>query len=154
VSGLQRNRYGVMDNGAVKPLESLTPSVRQFVIHEERRQTALAAELGFDEERRWRAYWLLQVYDTISLYLGLADLANDETTLTAPAQRLTITSTADPWTVRCAPFPFETAPARFLMRRRVLGNREWSDEPSFRADFREAPVELVTISLIAGGDRS
>ena len=158
VSGLQRNRYGLMDETEVTPLAELRPAIREFVEHEEQRQAQLIGELGFDERERWLAYRQLQVYDVFSLYLGLADLAKGEdTTIAAPPARLRssddheavrslrISPSPEPWTVWCEPFPFTEEPTRLVMRRRLLVKKTWPSEDSFRADLRSAPVEDVTI---------
>jgi len=161
VSGLQRNRYGVMDDRGTTALESLNPPVREFVVAEEQRQSALVARLGCDERERWRAYWQLQLYDTISLYLGLADLAAGESSTIGPmahefrtrigqdhgVEALTLTAGPEPWTVHCDPFPFGAAPLHVVMRRRLVPKSGCTDEPSFRAQFNAAAVEEVTIGL-------
>jgi len=143
VSGLQRNRYGLMDSPEVTPLENLDPPIREFVIAEERRQAQLASELGVDEQERWIAYRQLQVYDVMSLYLGMADVEHGEK---ATISSLEITPTA-PWKFRCTPFPFAKDPLQLSMRRRLLTKREWPDEVGFRAEFAAAPVEERAISF-------
>jgi Protein of unknown function (DUF3891) len=167
VSGLQRNRYGVMDASDTSPLSELRPAVREFVRAEEDRQTALVDELGFDEQERWRAYRQLQVYDVVSLYLGLSDLAAGERTAIPPPPEhlrsgepqdpeessLEIEPLPDPWTVQCEPFPFGAEPTRLTMRRRVLTKRDWPTEESFRADFRATPVDEVTICVRSSSAR-
>jgi hypothetical protein len=167
VSGLQRKRYGVMDASDVPPVSELRPAIREFVQAEEDRQATLVNDLGLDESERWCAYRQLQVYDVISLYLGLSDLAAGESTTIPPppeslhasdpqgpkASSLEIEPLSEPWTVRCDPFPFGEEPTRLTMRRRLLPKRDWGSEESFRADFRAAPVEEVTICVRSSPSR-
>ncbi len=159
VSGLQRNRYGIMEADAhPKPLGEMEPAVREFVCGEEQRQAVLTEVLGFAEEEQWQAYRLLQVYDIFSLYLGLADLGRgDRQTMdigidgAEPANSQTrpfnLVPGDTPWTVRCDPFPFAATPVSLRMSTRLVVKRRWPDVHSFREDFAAAPVEEVRILL-------
>jgi Protein of unknown function (DUF3891) len=144
----------------VPPLQALRPAIREFVESEERRQTKLAAQAGFDEPERWLAYRQLQVYDVISLYLGMADLAGRESTEIPPPSEgpridrglpeqpaVTLSPAGASWTVACDPFPFGADPALLTMRRRLLKKRSWNDETDFRRDFWDAETEEVTLRL-------
>ncbi len=163
VSGLQRNRYGATEaGGRPTPLDEIKPAIREFVRGEEERQADLVQRLGLAEEQRWQAYRLLQVYDTFSLYLGLADLGRgDRQTIdigidgieranseTAP---LKLVAGDSAWTVHCDPFPFAANPVVVRMSRRIVGKRRWADERSFREDFARATVEEVHIRLQSSG---
>jgi hypothetical protein len=153
VSGLQRNRYGVMSaGGARKPIEQIKPPVRQFVLAEEERQARLVDELGFTEAEQWEAYRLLQIFDTFSLHLGLADLEQGDGEQIGPPDgpAVHLSPTGTPWTVRCQPFPFATTQTTVRMRRRVVAKQRWGDDDAFRADFAAAPIEEIEIRLIAG----
>jgi len=159
VSGLQRNRYGVMEAEAhPSSLGEMEPAVREFVCGEEQRQAVLTEALGFAEEEQWRAYRLLQVYDTFSLYLGLADLGRgDRQTIdigidgtesaNSKARPLTLVPGDTPWTVRCDPFPFAATPVSVRMSTRLVARRRWPDAQSFRDDFAAAPVEEIHVRL-------
>jgi hypothetical protein len=153
VTGLRRNRYGLMGDGeAATPIDDLAPEVADFVRSEEARQARLAAELEVADTARWHAYRLLQVYDVVSLYCGLADLRAGESrqTVRLPAGDSAVALSlepAGPYEVRCDPFPFVSRPARFEMLRRLVPKRSWPDDAAFRADFAAAPVERVQIAF-------
>jgi len=159
VAGLQRNRYGEMtEHTAITPLEDLEPEIQEFVRGEEQRQEKLVAELNIDERERWRAYRLLQVYDLLSLYLGLAAVDRGETTTVAlapgddGAERLELVPADAPWTICCEPFPFASAPTQLQMPRRLVAKGDCAEEASFRLAFHAAPVETVVICLTPAPD--
>lgn len=153
VTGLRRNRYGLMGEGeAATPIEDLDPAIAAFVRSEEARQARLAAELEVAETARWHAYRLLQVYDVVSLHCGLADLMEGESrqVVRLPAGESPAAlalERAGPYRVRCQPFPFASRPARFEMLRRLVPKRRWADDGGFRADFAAAPVERLQIAF-------
>jgi hypothetical protein len=153
VTGLRRNRYGLMGDGeAATSIEDLDAEVAAFVRSEEVRQARLAAELEVADTARWHAYRLLQVYDVVSLYCGLADLLGGEWTqvVRVPAGDSVAALSlepAGPYQVRCQPFPFANRPVRFEMLRRLVPKRSWADDAGFRADFAAAPVERMQIGF-------
>lgn len=154
MSGLYRDRYGVM------PLPSRTHEpetqrlVDAFVAQEEERQRALCEALQVDDAQRWTNYALLQVFDVVSLYFGLADV---ETGAPGACEGVPVADGGDPvriaieplgpWRVRFDPYPFaEDATALTLARRLVRKpRRPWADDDAFRADLAAAPVETVRI---------
>lgn len=152
MSGLYRQRYDVMPS----PVRSLPDDVRDlvdaFVQQEEDRQVALRRMLEADESWRWTSYALLQVFDVVSLYFGLA---NVEVGAGGACEGVPTADGADPvrvaieplgpWRVRFDPYPFADDSAAFTMRRRLVRKREWPDDDAFRADLAAAPFETVRI---------
>lgn len=152
LSGLYRDRYGVMPT----PTRELDPPTRAlvdaFVAQEEDRQVALRRARGVDEARCWTNYALLQVFDVVSLYFGLADVEAGApgacegvpTAAGGEPARIAI-EPLGPWRVRFAPCPFTESTTSLTMRRRLVPKRDWPDDEAFRADFDAAPVETVEI---------
>jgi hypothetical protein len=154
MSGLYRQRYDVMPS----PPRSLSDDVRDivdaFVQQEEDRQVALRRMLDADEAWRWTSYALLQVFDVVSLYFGLANVETGtpgacEGVPTAEGEdpvRIAI-EPLGPWRVRFDPYPFREDTTALTMRRRLLRKprRPWPDEDAFRADLAATPFETVRI---------
>ena len=122
-----------------------------FAAEEEGRQAALVKQLGAGDAERWTNYRLLQVFDVVSLYFGLADVeAGTDSAVegvpTAAAARTRIAiAPLGPWRVRFDPFPFRESPAAFTLVRRLVPKHVWADDEDFRRDFDAAPVETVRI---------
>lgn len=154
MSGLYRQRYGVMPTPPRAPSDDVRDVVDAFVAQEEDRQVALRRALDADEAWRWTSYALLQVFDVVSLYCGLADLeagtpGSCEGVPTAAGSdpvRIAI-EPLGPWRVRLDPYPFAADPAPFTLRRRLVPKREWPDDDAFRADLAAAPFETVEIAV-------
>jgi hypothetical protein len=152
MSGLYRNRYGAMPTPDRELDAETRPLVEAFVAQEEDRQDALCRALEVDEAQRWTNYALLQVFDVVSLYFGLADVevgasgACDgvPTADGGEPTRLAI-EPLGPWRVRFDPYPFVEDPVALTLRRRLVPKRDWTDDDAFRADFAAAPVETVRI---------
>lgn len=152
MSGLYRQRYGVMPSPPREIDEDVRALVDAFVEQEEDRQAALRRVLEPDEAQRWTNYALLQVFDVVSLYFGLADVevgapgACDgvPTADGGDPVRLAI-EPLGPWRVRFDPYPFAEDTTALTMRRRLVPKRDWPDDDAFRADFDAAPVETVRI---------
>ncbi|HET6448791.1 MAG TPA: DUF3891 family protein [Conexibacter sp.] len=152
MSGLYRERYGVMP----APPRSLPDDVRDivdaFVQQEEDRQVALRRMLDVDEAWRWTSYALMQVFDVVSLYFGLADVEVGsagacEGVPTAAGKdpvRIAI-EPLGPWRVRLDPYPFREDTTALTMRRRLVPKREWRDDEAFRTDLAATPYETVRI---------
>lgn len=152
MSGLYRQRYGVMPSPPRALPDDVRDLVDAFVQQEEDRQVALRRVLDADEAWRWTSYALLQVFDVVSLYFGLADLEAGTpggcegvpTAGGADPVRIAI-EPLGPWRVRLDPYPFAVDPAPFTLRRRLVPKREWPDDNAFRADLAAAPFETVEI---------
>lgn len=156
MSGLYRERYGVVPASPMQLSESLRARADVFCDQEEQRQAALARQLGVTEEERWHDYALLQVADLVSLFCGLGDLegatasgaAESVPTVDGDSVRMTL-DPLGPWRLRCAPFPFAGGPLALTMVRRLLPKRTWESDAAFRADFFATAPETVRIFLQA-----
>jgi hypothetical protein len=156
MSGLYRQRYDVMPSPARSLPENERDLVDAFVQQEEDRQVALRRMLDADEGWRWTSYALLQVFDVVSLYFGLADVEtgvagacegvpHDDGATNDPV-RIAITPLG-PWRVRFDPYPFVEDQTPLTMRRRLVRKpkRPWADDDAFRADLAATPFETVRI---------
>lgn len=154
MSGLYRNRYGVMPTPPMQLSDEVRPAVDAFVEQEQQRQATLASELEADEPQQWRNYALLQVLDVVSLYFGLADV---ETGAEGAAEGVPTTADGDgdptriaitplgPWRVRFDPYPFVEDTTPLTLKRRLVPKRDWADNDAFRTDLAATPVETVRI---------
>jgi hypothetical protein len=152
MSGLYRNRYGVMPTPAMQLAEDVRPQVEAFAEQEEQRQVALRRALDVDEAQRWTNYTLLQVFDVVSLYFGLADLdagtagGCDGVPTVAGGDPVRVAiEPLGPWRVRFDPYPFVASPLELTLARRLVPKRAWPDDDAFRRDVEATPVETVRI---------
>lgn len=152
MSGLYRNRYGVMPTPSMQHDDETRPLVDAFVAQEEERQDALCSALEPDEPQRWANYALLQVFDVVSLYFGLADVevgtpgACEGVPVADGGEPVRIAiEPLGPWRVRFDPYPFVEPTTALTLRRRLVPKRAWPDDDAFRTDFDAAPVETVRI---------
>ena len=154
MSGLYRRRYDVMPSPPRALPEDERDLVDAFVQQEEDRQVALRRMLEADEAWRWTSYALLQVFDVVSLYFGLADVEAGAsgacegvpTVAGAAPVRIAI-EPLGPWRVRFDPYPFAQENVALTMRRRLLRKpgRTWPDHDAFRAELAATPFETVRI---------
>lgn len=152
MSGLYRQRYDVMPSPPRQLDEDVRDVADAFVRQEEDRQVALRRTLGADETWRWTSYALLQVFDVVSLYFGLADVE-----VGAPGACESVPTRAGedpvriaieplgPWRVRFDPYPFAADTVALTLRRRLVRKRAWRDHDAFRADLAATPFETVRI---------
>jgi len=152
MSGLYRERYGVMPSPPRALPEEERDLVDAFVQQEEDRQVALRRALDVDEAWRWTSYALLQVLDVVSLYFGLADVETGASgacegvpTADGGAPVRIAIEPLGPWRVRFDPYPFAVDPAPLTLRRRLLRKGAWADDDAFRADLAVVPFETVRI---------
>jgi hypothetical protein len=154
MSGLYRQRYDVMPSPVRELDEDVRDLVDAFVEQEEDRQVALRRMLDVDEAWRWTSYALLQVFDVVSLYFGLANVESGvagacEGVPTADGEdpvRIAI-EPLGPWRVRFDPYPFVEDQIPLTLRRRLVPKpkRGWPDDDAFRADLAATPFETVRI---------
>jgi Protein of unknown function (DUF3891) len=156
MSGLYRQRYGVMPTPPREHDAETHALIDVFVAQEEARQDALRQSLDCDEAQRWTNYALLQAFDVISLYFGLADVevgapgacegvpTADAAGAAGDPVRIAI-EPLGPWRVRLDPYPFVEDATPLTLRRRLVRKRAWPDDDAFRADLDAAPVETVRI---------
>jgi hypothetical protein len=151
MSGLYRARYGVMPTPGMQLDDETRAQVDAFVESEQQRQVALAAELEADEAQQWTNYALLQVFDVVSLYFGLANLdagtsgaCEGVPVADGEPVRMAI-EPLGPWRVRFDPYPFVQSPAPFTLVRRLVRKADWADDDAFRTDFAATRTETVRI---------
>lgn len=151
MSGLYRQRYDVMPSPPRSLPEDERDVVDAFVQQEGDRQVALRRMLGADEAWRWTSYALLQAFDVISLYFGLADVevgvagaCEGVPTADGDPTRIAI-EPLGPWRVRFDPYPFAEDGVALTLRRRLVRKREWRDHDAFRADLAATPFETARI---------
>jgi hypothetical protein len=154
MSGLYRQRYDVMPSPVRELDEDVRDLVDAFVQQEEDRQVALRRMLDADEAWRWTSYALLQVFDVVSLYFGLA---NVESGVAGACEGVPTAEGGDPariaieplgpWRVRFDPYPFVEDQIALTMRRRLVRKprQPWPDHDAFRADLAATPFETVRI---------
>jgi hypothetical protein len=152
MSGLYRRRYDVMPSPPRALPEDERDLVDAFVQQEEDRQVALRRMLDADEAWRWTSYALLQVFDVVSLYFGLADA---EVGVRGACEGVPTADGGDPvriaieplgpWRVRFDPYPFAADRTALTLRRRLVPKRAWRDDDAFRADLAATPFETVRI---------
>ncbi len=154
--GLYRARYGVMPSPPREHEPETQALIDAFVEQEEQRQAQLCDALEVDEAQRWTNYALLQAFDVVSLYVGLADAERGaagacEGVPTVAADgaagepvRIAI-EPLGPWRVRFDPYPFVEDTTPLTLRRRLVRKRDWPDDDAFRTDLAAAPVETVRI---------
>jgi hypothetical protein len=154
MSGLYRDRYGVMPLPSREHDAETQARIDAFVAQEEERQRALCEALQVDEGWRWTSYALLQVFDVVSLYFGLADVEAgapggcDGVPRADGGEPVRIAiEPLGPWRVRFDPYPFldDTTPLTLARRLVPKPRRGWRDDDAFRADLAAAPVETVRI---------
>ncbi|MDO8189323.1 DUF3891 family protein [Conexibacter sp. JD483] len=154
MSGLYRQRYGVVPAGPMRLSDEERALADTFCDQEEQRQEALAALLEVSEEERWHDYALLQVADLVSLFCALGDLEGGtasgaaEAVPTADGDSVRVAlEPLGPWRLGATPYPFAQQPLTLTMVRRLLPKRTWPDDAAFRADLDACPPETVRIYL-------
>jgi hypothetical protein len=137
-AGIYRQRYGRDPSLNVTQAEANRPLVDAFVIEQESDYGERMAQIGVDEDERWRDYELLQLYDRLSLYFCMRDVEDGEA---AELQGHRLEPIAS-WRVRMQPFPFGERPATFSLVRRVFPKNG-------RAEILEVAPERVEIVVEA-----
>lgn len=145
-AGIYRQRYGTDPGLKLSLAAAFADQVEAFVREQEDGYPGRIAEAGVEEERRWRDYGLLQLFDRLSLYFCMRDVEAGE-----PAELLDFRlEPGGPWAVRMSPFPFAESPARFSLLRRVLPKRRWASADAFREEFFSHDPERTDITIEAG----
>ncbi len=151
MSGLYRARYGVMPTPPLQLADEARPLVEAFVAQEQQRQERLVSMLEADDAQRWTNYALLQVFDVVSLYFGLANLDVGDAgacegvpTEGGEPVRMAI-EPLGPWRVRFDPYPFAERATALTLVRRLVRKRDWPDDDAFRTDLDATAPETVRI---------
>ena len=130
-AGIYRQRYGLDPGLGLARAAEAQAEVDAFVAEQE-------AKFGGEPGDRQAEYELLQLFDRLSLYFCLRDVAGGES---AELQGYRL-EPVGPWRVRLAPYPFEDSPAHFSLKRRVL-------EKSGPVDVLGTEPETVAITVSA-----
>lgn len=108
-AGIYRQRYGLDPGLSLSRAPEVQEDVDAFVAEQEARFGGAPGEHRAD-------YELLQLFDRLSLYFCMRDVAAGEP---ADIQGYAM-EPVGPWRVRMSPYPFAESPARFTLVRRVL----------------------------------
>ena len=108
-AGIYRQRYGLDTSLGLTRAAEVQGDVDAFVAEQE-------AKFGGDPGERQADYALLQLFDRLSLYFCMRDVAAGEA---AEVQGYRL-EPVGPWRVKLAPYPFGSSPAHFSLLRRVV----------------------------------
>jgi hypothetical protein len=145
-AGIYRQRYGSDTGLSLSRAAEVQPLVDAFVEEQESGHAVRAQAAGVDDEQRWADYYRLQSYDRFSLAFCLREWDRpDGAPFDVGEYRF---SPLGPWQAQVAPYPFAEQPARFVLVRRILPKRRWT-QPEFRQAFLDAEPETVEIELSA-----
>jgi hypothetical protein len=108
-AGIYRQRYGLDPALGLSRAPEAQEEIEAFVAEQE-------AKFGGEPGEHRPDYELLQIYDRLSLYFCMRDVAAGES---AKIQGYRLEPVA-PWSVRISPYPFSDSPAGFSLLRRVL----------------------------------
>jgi hypothetical protein len=120
-AGIYRQRYGSDPALSLTRVGEAKQAIDAFVAEQEAAYAPRMEQTGVSDDERWRDYYLLQIYDRLSLYFCMRDLETGESAVLGDYELEPL----EPWTVRMTPFPFAEAPARFSLVRRLVPMRTW-----------------------------
>jgi hypothetical protein len=164
VTGLRRGRYGLAPDSASRaqaarsgdaPHPGEDPHITTFVATEEARQQRLRGELDLAREQERHEYAQLQLFDVLSLELGLTDLSRAghermldfaPTSVGAPEAPLTL-RTLGGGRLAVEPWPFAPERVMLTMARRLLRPGSFADTRELRREWTDAPLEPIAIEL-------
>jgi hypothetical protein len=135
-AGIYQQRYGRDPSLGLSRAAEVQELVDAFVAEQEAGYDERVAQLGVDDDERWRDYELLQLYDRLSLYFCMRDVEAGEA---AEVQGYRL-EPLGPWHVRLTPFPFARTPAGFRLVRRVMPKHA-------SAEVLTTPAEIVDITI-------
>ena len=128
-AGIYKQRYGLDTALGLTRAAEVQDEVDAFVAEQE-------AKFGGHPGDRMDDYTLLQLFDRLSLYFCMRDVVGGEE---AELQGYRLEPVA-PWHVRLDPYPFEGAPFRSSLVRRVIPK-------TGRADVLGTPPERVDVTI-------
>jgi hypothetical protein len=143
-AGIYRQRYGSDTALGLTRAGQAKEAVDAFVAEQEAGYEPTVQRLGISDEERWTNYYLLQVYDRLSLYFCMRDVERGEAATIADYALDPI----EPWTVRMMPFPFTQSPARFALLRRLVPMRAWSPA-EFASEFFSLEAQSPEITIVS-----
>jgi hypothetical protein len=146
-AGLYTGRYGAQP-ALVERLDGDRVRVaRDFLDEQGVLQARLGRELDTSDELVWPAYRLLQATDLLSLCFCMEPRPLDVHPV-APGEAALHVEPSGERRATVEPFPLTADPARFALTRRVLDDRTWPDEQTFRGAFDDAEPETVEVELV------
>jgi hypothetical protein len=140
-AGIYRQRYGSDPKLKLTREHEALRQIDAFVDEQEGDYSRRTEALGISEEERWKNYQLLQLYDRLSLYFCMRDTERGEA---AAIVDYKIDPVA-PWSVRMTPFPFDTSPVSFSLKRRMIPKVEWKNSDFAREFFAIGPEDVPII---------
>jgi hypothetical protein len=156
--GLWQQRYKTIAS-AIHKVAANDPQIRAFIEKHEALRPGIIARNGFDSKQVWINYRLLQVWDLLSLHFSCTppfeDVIEPVPTSYGDADgegaRMTLTP-VDAYTVAIDPYPFDVRPLRITVPAKRLAQQRFPDQDAFRKAYFQAPVELLTFTLIPGAE--
>lgn len=154
-AGIYKQRYGLQSDLRMRFVDDAAADAKAFVAEQEERLPGRMADLGIDEAEAWRGYHLLQVWDRLSLYACLKDLAAGATEIipAVPFDGGQIELELSPngaGSVRVSPWPFQSSRFELSFERRSVPKEAWPSDADFRDAFFAAPTEHASIKLESG----
>jgi hypothetical protein len=141
-AGIYRQRYGSDVNTKLNREPEAMREIDAFVEEQEASYAARIEALGISDEERWANYFLLELFDRLSLYPCMHDVERGEAASIGEYR----IEPVSPWTVRMDPYPFEGDSATFSLRRRMIPKRDDWRNPTFAREF--FAVEPETVELV------
>jgi Protein of unknown function (DUF3891) len=163
--GLYNSRYGTMD---VPGLESYSaqdlPIVKAFIGENEAKQRALKEQLREAgqlqdetfEQQLWANYQLLQIWDRLSLYFCLHDLATAAALILGPAPtdyagqvtNLQVTPQGSN-SVAISPYPFALSPLFFTLIMRDIPDCKYANDSDLRDALHAAVPRVLSFQAMS-----
>lgn len=143
-AGIYRQRYGSDPALGLTRAGEAKDATDAFVAEQEAAYPVRIEQAGIADKQRWTDYYLLQIYDRLSLYFCMRDVETGER---AEIGDYTL-EPVDPWTVRMTPFPFGDAPASFTLVRRLVPIRAWAPA-EFAREFSALDQQSTPITIVA-----
>jgi hypothetical protein len=163
--GLYNSRYGTMD---VPGLESYSaqdlPIVKAFISEHEAKQHALKVQLREAgqlqdetfERQLWTNYQLLQIWDRLSLYFCLHDLATATALILGPVPmdyagqvtNLQVTPQSGN-SVTISPYPFALSPLTFTLIMRDIPDCKYASDSDLRDALHAAIPQVLSFQAMS-----
>jgi hypothetical protein len=143
-AGIYSQRYGSDLNLKLTREREAQREIDAFVAEQEEGYPARMQSLELADEERWANYYLLQIFDRLSLYFCMRNVESGEAATLVDYQIEPVA----PWTVTMRPYPFGAEPASFSLKRRLVPKHDWRN-PSFAHEFFAIPPEPVEITIKA-----
>ncbi len=151
-AGIYKYRYGFQSDLRMRFVDAVQEDAARFVADQEDAYPERLAALGIDQDEAWTGYKLLQVWDRLSLYSCLQDLAEPQPMRIEPTPYGGAEIPLDlvplgPGRVGAEPYVFGDSPVEFTFERRFVPKREWASAADFRRDFFAAPTESAALTM-------